>query len=264
MNEFLPSRFDEHRDRLALGIEPVDAARRTRLPHALDVSFDSTPIPAGIEIQRHNSLVYVLLYDKRLKSPVRLRFADPRRRIVPRRISYAIPADIETATPRIRRPRFFPGAAYDVSQTATGMRGRAVWSASEAAARPVPWVRVVARVNGDIVGLARGDDRGEFLLVLMPEAAGHAAEFTAAMEIKVQVTVFGPPTAPPPPVTPFGGDRTADALRDLPIEQLGLVNADDLSPDQRPWGASERSTAREVTFTLGTLHAEQPPFAFNP
>ena len=146
---FLPERFDEFVSHLALGIEPIDALSGGRLPSALSVTFDPTPgAPQAISrpwlrVRSHPSLVYVLLYDKRLKAPVQLRF---RRRVAPLR---AAADPLRDGAHARRRPRrrgvhrtaaFFPAAAYGVSGTATGVRGRAVWRAPGVADVPIPWV----------------------------------------------------------------------------------------------------------------------------
>lgn len=56
MNRFLPSKFSEHVERLALGLEPVDAGRLTRIGRPLQVTFDGAPF--GLPrppIERHDS-----------------------------------------------------------------------------------------------------------------------------------------------------------------------------------------------------------------
>lgn len=281
MNRFVAERFQEHIDRLALGVEPLDALRNGRVAHRIDVSVDGVPLPLPrhlrrqrglregtdvlVHVARHDSCLHALLHRDGLKSPLKLRFNDKTRRYVPRRISYAIPAAITTPSPRVRRPAFFGGAAYDVSETATGLRGRVTWtSASETPAR---WVRVEATLNGNLVGYAHGDDRGEFLLLLRPTAGGLGG---LPSPLRVLVTVFGPPAVPVPP-TPRLAEE--DPLWDLPLEVVDLVGPDNVSPGQnRPpvpfaagnYASTPDSARPNVTFTLGAIRTDEPKFFFMP
>ena len=272
MNEFLPSRFVERVERLILGIEPTDAQRRTRVAHPIAVLLDTpsfSPAPASWEtalgmadpsgarhpIPRHDSCRHALVFPPAMESPIAIRLYDRARRFVPRRISYPIPADIKVASPpsRVRRPALFPGAAYDVSQTATGMRGRVTWNQAAANEVPARWVRVRAAINGQIVGLAHGDDRGEFLLMLRTEAGGLG---DLPSPLVAQVTVFGPPA---PVAIPAN-----DPLGDLPVETLA-ADPDTVSPGESlPAGyAATVHSTRPVTFELGRLLTSQEKFFFN-
>src|SRR5207237_5958036 len=104
MNEFLPSRYDERIERLALGVEPVDAMRDGRVAPLVAVTIDREP-PAPVralddiyglsegsgglkKIRRRHSCRFVVLARDGLTSPIALRFNDPSRRYVPRRIRY--------------------------------------------------------------------------------------------------------------------------------------------------------------------------------
>ena len=204
-------------------------------------------------IPRHNSCRHALLFKPGMTSPVVIRMFDRRRRFAPRRISYPVPADILTASPRVRRPALFPGAAYDVSDAFTGMRGRVTWNQSTASEVPARWVRVEASIDGQVVGRAHGDDRGEFLL-LLDSAAGGLGDLPSPLT--AQVTVFGPPA---PVAVPAN-----DPLGDLPVETL-LADPDDVSPGEKlPAGyASTAQSSRPVTFQLGALLTNQAKFFFN-
>jgi hypothetical protein len=180
---------------------------------------------------------------------------DAARRFVPRRISYPVPAGAATLPPpsRVRRPALYPGAAYDLAQTATGIRGRVTWSQSTVNEVPARWVRVEAVISGQLVGRAYGDDRGEFLLVLRNEAGGLG---DLPVPLVAQVTVFGPPAPVPVPVDdPFG---------DLPLETLA-ADPDTISPGESlPVGyASTALSSRPVTFELGRLLTNQDKFFFS-
>jgi len=102
MNSFLPARYIEHVDRMALGLEPTDALRGERIAASLAIAIDGTPAeyaerawpgdvpfadPIGRlrRVARHNSCRYVLLYRPGMKTTVNLRFFDRYRRFVPRR-----------------------------------------------------------------------------------------------------------------------------------------------------------------------------------
>src|SRR6185436_7653150 len=101
-----------------------------------------------------------------------IRISDVPRRWAPRRIRYPIlpekAADLNPAAFRLRRPELFPGAAYELPESVTGIRGRV-----RRAGAPMRWARVEASdpVSGIVVGRAHGDDRGEFLLALSPQAS---------------------------------------------------------------------------------------------
>lgn len=273
MNEVLAERFVEKIERLVLGIEPTDALRASRIAHPIDLVTDGVPHPpggmssedpAGIldpigtlgAIPRHNSCRHAVIFKPGIKSPIAIRMYDRFRRFVPRRISYPIPANIQVPSPpsRVRRPALFPGAAYAVSETVTGLRGRVTWNQSAANEVPVRWVRVEALIGAQVVGRAHGDDRGEFLLILESEAAG-LGELPSPLI--AQVAVFGPGAPVPIPAS--------DPLGDLPLETLA-ADPDDVSPGEKlpPGYASTVSSSRPVTFQLGKLLTNQEKFFFNP
>jgi hypothetical protein len=271
VNEILADRFVERIERLILGIEPTDAQRGVRIAQPIDVVLDKPtfapvagtwetalgfddPIGARPRVPRHRSCRHALVFPPDVSGPVAIRLYDRTRRFVPRRISYPVPADVRVASPpsRVRRPALFPGAAYDIAQTATGIRGRVTWSQSAVDEVPARWVRVEARVNGQVVGRAHGDDRGEFLLLLRNEAGGIG---DLPSPLIAQVTVFGPPA----PVAISAGDPYSD----LPMETLA-ADPDTVSPgDTLPAGyASTPQSTRPVTFTLGRLVANVDKFFF--
>jgi len=273
MNEFLPERFVEKIERLVLGIEPTDALRGARIARPIDLVIDGVPYPpiempwedamgfpnpVGTlhEIDRHNSCRPRADFKPGVKSPIAIRMYDRFRRFAPRRISYPIPADIHTPAPplRMRRPALFPGAAYPISESVTGLRGRVTWNQSSANEVPARWVRVEAKVGEQVVGRAYGDDRGEFLLILDSEAAG-IGDLPAPLI--AQVIVFGPPA---PVAIPAD-----DPAGDLPLEVLA-ADPDDVSPGEKlpPGYAATASSQRPVTFQLGRILSNQPKFFFNP
>jgi hypothetical protein len=276
MNQFLPSRYQEFVERLALGIEPMDALQRRPLSYRLRVEHDVTHL--GLRrppVEHHSSNRYALRYQPGLSTTVDLRFFDladrfykpekDRRRVVPRRFRIPILTltDVETQEEneaqaanknakdfkrRIRRPVFFPGAAYDFNATSTGLRGRVIRDG-----QPMRWARIVGRVQGTslVVGRAHGDDRGEFLLLINSAVTTGS---TLPKPLNIEVTVLGPATAP----TPSSPDLpTIDPLWDLPLEMLAAPGTTDpvatgeQVPTQPPAQNYTASVTRIVEFTLG-------------
>lgn len=167
MNTVLDDRYVESITRLALGLEAIDACRGGRISDPIQVAVDDPP--AVGRMPRHDSCLHALVYSPDVSSPVTLRILSPDRHFVPRRLQIPIGSEADAvagllpAPKRTWRPLLFPGAAYDISASATGVRGRVVWADDGA---PVRFARVVASYGAQQIGLAHGDDRGEFLLVL--------------------------------------------------------------------------------------------------
>ncbi len=263
MNQFLSSHFVEHVERLALGLEPLDAGRLTRIGAPFRVTFDNAPF--GLPrppIERHDSCLYVLRYTPTLTGPVELRFFDAtqclyqpehdRRRFVPRRLRLPLlpvaTADTFPYTHRVRRPFLFPGAAYESTATATGLRGRVVRQNA-----PVRWARIEARLPASplVIGRAHGDDRGEFLLLLRSEASSIGELINP---LPIEVTVFAPNTTP----VPASPDLPArDPLWDLPIENTPAPGLPDLvsTGETQPTGYVAKVTTA-VNVILGKLRSD--------
>src|SRR5205085_5759924 len=147
---------------------------------------------------------------------------DNARRFVPGGMSIPVltrvQAELSPYTGRFRRPFLFPGAAYDVSDRATGLRGRVVRGGLQ-----MRWSRVEATLPGSgvLVGRGHGDDRGEFLL-LISSAAIPVGDLVNPLSINV--TVFAP-AAVPAPATPEL--PSLDPLWDLPLETASTPGAAD-------------------------------------
>ena len=254
MNKFVADRYDEHIERLALGLEPIDAARQTRVAQPIRVFFEDElrglPRPP---VERHASCLHALRYQKGVNGHVVLRFEEDYRRFVPRRISYPImtvaAADLLPWPNRARRPAMFPGAAYDVVSKATGLRGRVL--RGTAVQR---WARVEARINGQVVGRAHGDDRGEFLLLIDPAASpvGDLAD-----PLTIRVDVFAPAALP----VPVPADLPSlDPFWDLPLEQAVALDpnnpaADPVSSGEQLPGGYTATTGNSVDFHLGEVRS---------
>lgn len=258
-NEFLTSRWDELTARLALGIEPADAVRRSRIPFPLEVAADGVPRPLPrtrrdprsapwdeadvlTRLRRRDTCRFVVTLRPGTEGPLDLRFLDPSQRFVPRRISILLPDPV--AGGRIVRPALFPGAAYPVPTGAPGLRGRVLRGPET----PMRWARVEARrvAGGAVVGRAHADAHGEFLLLLEPAAATGAE---IPRPFRVLVTVWGPDDPPDPGDAP---DPAADPLWDLPLEEAPLDEdgAEVLAGTRLPPGYRE-GVSREVVIGLG-------------
>ncbi|MEA2195598.1 MAG: hypothetical protein QOG42_2032 [Solirubrobacteraceae bacterium] len=221
MNDLLAERYDEIVHRLAVGVEPRDGLRATRTGGAgLDVTLEHPSAPVAARPLAHAGGRWSIRYVRRLPDHVDLRIDDASRRFVPRRMRFPIVAIADVLadeaagghTPALRRtwrPMLFPGAAYALASSATGLRGRVLRDD-----RPVRWARVEARLPGSpsVLWRAHGDDRGEFLLAVGADPGGHA-ELPALMTLSI--TAIGPD---PAPAAPAGG--TSDRLWDMPIELL--------------------------------------------
>jgi hypothetical protein len=293
MNAFLESRYVEGLQRLALGLEPWDSERRARIAHPLSVTFDAAPAGGSRPaVERHDSCLHVLRYfagaDDQLEMSVRdapgltprrqrfklpvapavtLRFDDPSRRYVPRRLTIPLLRASDAEAPpfrpqlRTRRPVLFPGAAYDVHGTATGLRARVTRGGE-----PMRWARVEARLPGspEVVGRAHGDDRGEFLLILGPRASPFDELGKLGDPLEVVVTVSGPGTVPVPNPP---GVELEDPLWDLKPETAA---APGVTPDPVMEGEalpgdyiSTPTSERTVNFFLGRMVSGIDPFVFS-
>lgn len=267
MNEILPERFIERVERLAIGVTPLDWGRQGLVGHPITLAFDDAVLGRRRpNVERHDSCRYALRYQPDVSGgeQVVIRLTDDSERLVPRRLRIPLPTvaeaeDLGMEGPaamigrRLRRPVLFPGAAYNVPASAMTIRGRVVRDSG-----PMRWARVTARVPmGPVVGRAHGDDQGEFLLLLRPQAAG-PGELGDLLEI--EVTVTGPET-PPEPDSPEIPAR--DRFWDLPIEQAAPPGAEDsvLAGETLPadYGPPAQ-VARPVSLRYGRPHNEIEPF----
>lgn len=231
---------------LRIARRSVAAWQRRRL--RLGETADGRP-----RVPRHDSGVHVLLRGGGLKSPVAIRIDDPTRRFVPRRLRYAFPAQLETKAPLVRRPVLYPGAAYDVSESATGLRGRAVWKVG-AKTIPARWVRVRVERGGQQLAHAHGDDRGEFLLLLGP-AAGQFLPLLLTLDVILMAPIQ------PPDEAALAMALKKDPLADLPLEPVPPAAAED--GEATPDGYAGRP-AVPIRFQPGRLLTGLADFVLNP
>ncbi len=238
--------------RLALGLQLRDAVRRRDLTAPVRVELETglphlSPFgrsraryshpqrlgqrPTGLV--RHFSGRYSLHYFPDVAAHVDLRIYDLFRRHVPRRLRIPIVslADVllreanevpDYLAGRARFPQLYPGASYPVHGRVTGFRGRVLL-----AGEPLRWAVIEARAstNGDtVLARARGDDRGEFLLLIPPQATP-ASDLDVNFELAI--SVWGRPADPVPPTaeTP-----RLDPYWDAPLEVVTEpVATDDVS-----------------------------------
>lgn len=276
------------RQRLLLGVTPLDALSggppvaslrfeiERGLPHRSPPSDTPACLPQSYDrlpkaLCRHNSGRFALLYHPGLTSHVDLRIDDFRRCYVPRRLRVPLMSltEIEAAeaagqgadlTRRSRAPVMFPGAAYPLLSKATGLRGRVLRGGE-----PMRWAMIEAVLPNsdpeDVLVLARGDDRGEFLLLLPPRAAA-GAELPAQIQLRIEVS--GPSTAPEPSDS---SQRGLDPLWDLPQDTWEehqfpdpIANAIQVPDDYR-----RSSVSRTVDFEPGRVltGADEDAFTFS-
>ena len=299
MNTLLPSRYVELFDRLLLGLQAIDAPRAQRIAHAVEVRVEPKPwvdpltddqqrwLRARIDtrlplsdwwerVPRHASGRHVLSYVAGQGTHVDVRVLDTSERTVPRRlrvplVSLGAPENVAVldALPvgqRSRAPSFYPGAAYDVSDRVTGLRGRVVVSDGGVPPKRVPvrWARIEARLaaGGPPVAWAHGDQHGEFLLVLPPEAIA-APAVQMPRTLGLDITAHGrrglPAVVPPVLV------QRADPFWDLPPEVLGAPGippaGDFVALGQTIPTDYNGSFTQSVTFTYSQIISSGiPPF----
>ena len=285
MNTVLPERFSESVQRLALGVEPIDAAREQPLLSPVMLTHDDAPHRSSGHPRppflRHASNRQTLLYDTYYAAAPRtltLRLFDSaealysvdadRRRFVPRRLRITLPtlADAGWAPPAARgcRPWLMPAAAYPLSDAVTGMRAHVLHAATALKRlRPARWAWVWATVpatqpllaSSTVVARAACDERGEFLLIVRP----HPAALGPGPNLSVRLRVFAAPETDPVPASLPG----LDPLWDAPVETPASLDDTDpvLRAEALPTGYVPVAE-RVVDLPLGRLLRGQLPLTF--
>ena len=280
MNQLLSERFSESLHSLALGIEPIDAAREQPMLSPVMLTHDDAPFGNRRQaFERHDSNRHALRYDAYYAAQARtvtFRLFDQaqalyspeadRRRFVPRRLQIQLPSLVNAAAAaaapsRGCRPLLFPAAAYPVSQMVTGLRAHVMRAAfGPRPERPARWARVLATVPqtqavlalSTIVGRAMCDERGEFLLLIRH----HPSALGVGSTLQVRVRVFAPVEAVPPNVSLPG----IDPLWDLPIEApLSLADNDAVLRGEALPAGYTAVNDRLIDLPLGRLLRGQPP-----
>lgn len=210
--------------RLLLGILPVDALRRDDLSFALKIEAENSPRGT---ISRHPSGRFTVSYRPGLNQTLDIRLYDNQRRYVPRRLSIPLVTlsqilsteqnqPLDYLSSRVKYPLMYPGAAYPISPRSTGLRGRVV-----SAGQPIRWALVELRTASSAIVLARarGDDRGEFLLVIPPSAV---PDVTLIETVSFSLTIYA--RAVPLQISNLA---QIDPFWDLPLESVVDSAADD-------------------------------------
>jgi len=278
--------YDYLHEKLALGITFEDAAREREpvcpvraeieygIPHRLPEpkNFYRYQVNKGKPAQallRHDSGRYSVVYYPSLDDSIDVRFYDYQRCYVPRRLripilSRAALQAIEDAenpdymTGRQRHIAMYPGSAYHHESRVTGLRGRIVRNG-----QPMRWAHVTLTnlAGTQTISHTRGDDRGEFLL-LLPSHAFQASDLINSFDLRVSVA--GPET-PPQAGTPDIAQQ--DPFWDLPLELVPDVgNPDNVSNGETlPAGyVIAPSSVRNVSFHIGRVLTgrDEPDFEF--
>lgn len=263
------------RQRLAMGMELLDAGTMTRVRRRVDIVVEAPRIATAFEnsskvprFLRHESGLYALCYTPSLfrsgVPSVDVRVLPASRYFVARRfrVPIADPAlaefssDFPTHAQRevLRQSKWravvlFPAANYDVVSGSTGLRGKLIRDE-----KPVCWGRVEALISGQVVGRAHADDRGEFLLLVgaLPEPLR-----APTLELSVTVNVFAPPAAV--------GSLPSNPVDRLPLEEVSAGGPSDGVTLGTAVPASYVATvSRVVQCRLGSiLTSEIEPFVLN-
>jgi len=204
-------------------------------------------------MRRHRSGRFARTYDRDIPTTIDLRVVDGGRvgstpipghgrRVVPRRLRLTIAdegavlaAEADATSPPLARWRrvfpivMFPGAAAPLTARSTVLRGRILRRPDPARPEtvPVPWCRVRAtNADGDEVGWAHGDDRGEFVLVV-GQTANDIVVPNDPLSVTLTIGAVIPPMAPDP-ADPLRPD--VDPLWDLPVETVVASAIPDIEP----------------------------------
>ncbi|MGW4095818.1 hypothetical protein [Mycobacterium sp. NPDC004974] len=251
--------------RLALAVDCADAVTHSPLGTQVRIGAEVAPrlrtYPDDVTWPCADLLQHGLGRATRLHRPpmpanITVRIADPTRRYVPRRLTTPLRTDADiTASDngtgpyipvgsRELRPWLSPGSAYQMPRSTTAIRGRVMRGAT--AAR---WPRITAiGPGGQAVGWAHGDDRGEFVLVIVSTGSLHPP---APSTLAVTLVVTAP--ANPPTVTE---DPLADlVVETVPQSQVPPVASDLNSPllqgRTTPPGYITSATPTNVTVPVG-------------
>lgn len=210
--------------RLLLGILPVDVLKRDDLTFPVNLDIENN---TGLVMSRHPSGRFSLSYAPGINNRIVVRLYDLHRRYIARRLSFPLVSLAQVLSTeqnqlpnylssRSRKPMMFPGAAYPISARATGLRGRVLING-----RPHRWPYIEMRSPLDpttVLCRTRGDDRGEFLLVIPPSAV---PDVTLSQILTFELTIY----ARPAPLA--SSQPNPDPFWDVPIELVSAIETDD-------------------------------------
>ncbi|ODS25059.1 hypothetical protein AB835_00710 [Candidatus Endobugula sertula] len=268
--------------RLALGIEFEDYLREAELVYPVRTEIEyqvphHTPKPSrhyaftqsgGIPkgLMRSAAGRYSLSYYPGIREQVDIRIYDYDRYFIPRRLRVPLRtlADViereeddvlDYIEGHRRNVTLFPGAGYHLLSHVTGLRGRVLRNHL-----PMRWAYINASLEGshEIIAQARGDDRGEFLLILPSESAP-AVDLNAS--INIEVSISGPTVAPVPATDHL---PEQDLLWDLPLEVLpAMGDVDNVSNGESLPAHYSTALPRTVQFIVGRLLTGRNEADFN-
>jgi hypothetical protein len=240
----------EHR--LAIGVQCIDALTGRPAEAPLTVRIATLgPLVADLELEGKGGGRYALrdagklarLWDRTtqpgapLPRAIDLRVHERSRdgegnaphRYLPRRVTLALTETPPPAppVPGFRpRPlpapvngftvRLWPGPAYPFDGGGTVVRGCVRRGANAQTAPRVRWPRVIATKGARVVGVAHGDERGEYALLVRYPAGLISPLAPAAADAQVTLTAYGR-SAPPVHAAPYD---------DLAAEPAAVVAAD--------------------------------------
>jgi hypothetical protein len=138
--------------------------------------------------------------------------------------------------------RLWPGPAYPFDGGGTLVRGCVRRGANAQTAQRVRWPRVIATKGARVVGVAHGDERGEYALLLRYPAGLMSPLLPAADDAQVTLTAYGR-SAPPVHTAPYD---------DLAAE-LSAVVAADASPVADLPAPYNRQVAVARTLVFGAV-----------
>jgi hypothetical protein len=219
--------------RLALGVECLDSLLESLVLTSVRAGWQAGPrlLPRPIDpswpclnLEGAEPARFKLRHQPSLTTALTVRIDDPSRRYVPRRVGITLwpPAAVDEARnplyipvkSRLLRLWLWPGSAYALPRGTTVVRGRVMRDGE-----PVRWPRLTAiGPNGQVAGRAHGDDRGEFLLVII-DVGQNPVQSQVGLDVSVHAPKF--PTAPDP------ADRCADlVIEDIPRSGVPAGPAD--------------------------------------
>jgi len=267
--------YDHQVQRLALGIEFEDELRAAELVYPVRAEIEylsphQSPPPkrfygfrvhgskAPYGLLRDSTGRYSLVYYPGIQDQLDLRVYDYERYYIPRRLRIPLLTLAEVLAieenevadyfaGRLRAVSMFPGAAYHSHSRQTGIRGRVIRDDE-----PMRWayVEAIDLTSSQVIARTRGDDRGEFLL-LLPSHALQASDLSDSFDVRISVA--GPATALVPPTPDFAAQ---DSFWDLPLEEVPAVGLPDnvSNGESLPSGyVTAPSAVRTVSFQIGRV-----------
>jgi hypothetical protein len=272
VNQFAPDVYLERIERLLVGLEVVDALSqlritepirvvreigRKRLPRELRLRLDRLldGTEGQVPLGRHETCLYSVFQGEIagerggvLPNNLVLRVTDPMRRYVPRRLLVDLtqPRPVYILTRNIpgepvRAPlELCPGSNASLQSRTTTIHGPV-----RKTGLPARWARLELRQRsvtntGALVGVAHGDDRGEYVLVV-DARAGTVGALQNSLDLQLGVFLHNPPAV-------AADKKLSDPFWDLPIDTQPLAQTSAGVTVNGNYGAPTRL---DITVQLG-------------